>query len=133
MLEAGEIIEEGPPEKLLSNTEGRFYRMHNDQKLDDLTIPISPDFDDDDLPPNFNDLTDLVIFVAKSKTREVNTSFSNTLVAGSGNAATSLGSVIVGSAQKTGEIVFRSKHGPRTIGLASDVEETSAIGRTVQN
>ncbi|KAI6243621.1 hypothetical protein M3Y99_00024100 [Aphelenchoides fujianensis] len=38
VLEAGKIVEEGTPEQLLSNAEGRFYRMYADQKLDALEL-----------------------------------------------------------------------------------------------
>uniref|UniRef100_A0A7E4UUZ1 P-loop containing nucleoside triphosphate hydrolase protein n=1 Tax=Panagrellus redivivus TaxID=6233 RepID=A0A7E4UUZ1_PANRE len=39
VLEAGEIVEEGPPEQLMSNPNGRFWRMYTDQRLD--SVPIS--------------------------------------------------------------------------------------------
>jgi ABC-type glutathione transport system ATPase component len=62
VLEAGEIVEEGPPEALLANVDGRFYRMHQDQKLDEITIPAAlADLDDVDLPPNFAELANLVV------------------------------------------------------------------------
>uniref|UniRef100_A0A1I8A0K1 ABC-type xenobiotic transporter n=1 Tax=Steinernema glaseri TaxID=37863 RepID=A0A1I8A0K1_9BILA len=42
VLEAGEIVEEGTPEELMVKTDGRFYRMYTDQKLDALTLPPFP-------------------------------------------------------------------------------------------
>uniref|UniRef100_A0A915C5Z5 p-glycoprotein 10 n=1 Tax=Parascaris univalens TaxID=6257 RepID=A0A915C5Z5_PARUN len=38
VLEGGEIVEEGTPEDLLEKIDGKFYRMHNDQKLDSLSV-----------------------------------------------------------------------------------------------
>ncbi|VDM24620.1 unnamed protein product [Toxocara canis] len=38
VLEGGEIVEEGSPEDLLAKTDGKFYRMYNDQKLDSLAV-----------------------------------------------------------------------------------------------
>lgn len=36
VLESGQIVEEGSPDKLLANKDGKFYRMYNEQKLDSL-------------------------------------------------------------------------------------------------
>lgn len=37
MLEEGVIVEEGKPEELIRNINGRFFRMYTDQKLDALS------------------------------------------------------------------------------------------------
>ncbi|KAF8385740.1 pgp-10 [Pristionchus pacificus] len=46
VLDGGEIVEEGPPDELLANTNGRFHRMYHDQVLDMLAAavprPMSP-------------------------------------------------------------------------------------------
>ncbi|KAK0405324.1 hypothetical protein QR680_017924 [Steinernema hermaphroditum] len=42
VIESGEIVEEGTPEELMGKTDGRFYRMYTDQKLDALTLPPFP-------------------------------------------------------------------------------------------
>lgn len=41
VLEAGKIIEEGTPEKLLSDESSRFYKLCLDQKLDNLSLSIA--------------------------------------------------------------------------------------------
>ncbi|KAL3990856.1 ABC transporter family protein [Acanthocheilonema viteae] len=38
VLESGQIVEEGSPEELLNNKDGKFHRMYNDQKFDSLTV-----------------------------------------------------------------------------------------------
>uniref|UniRef100_A0A8R1XQZ9 Uncharacterized protein n=1 Tax=Onchocerca volvulus TaxID=6282 RepID=A0A8R1XQZ9_ONCVO len=38
VLETGQIVEEGSPEELLANRDGKFYRMYNDQKFDSLAV-----------------------------------------------------------------------------------------------
>ncbi|KAI6210798.1 Multidrug resistance protein pgp-3 [Aphelenchoides besseyi] len=38
VLDAGFIVEEGTPEQLMANSNGRFYRMYADQKLDALQM-----------------------------------------------------------------------------------------------
>lgn len=38
VLESGRIVEEGSPEDLLNNKDGKFYRMYNDQKFDSLAV-----------------------------------------------------------------------------------------------
>lgn len=41
VLEAGVIVEEGSPEELMANSEGRFFRMYTDQRLDAITqVPV---------------------------------------------------------------------------------------------
>jgi hypothetical protein len=37
-LEAGEIVEEGAPDQLLSDENGRFYKMYMDQRLETMSI-----------------------------------------------------------------------------------------------
>ncbi|MCP9263219.1 Multidrug resistance protein 1 [Dirofilaria immitis] len=38
VLESGQIVEEGSPEELLANRNGKFHRMYNDQKFDSLAV-----------------------------------------------------------------------------------------------
>uniref|UniRef100_A0A1I7VQ25 P-loop containing nucleoside triphosphate hydrolase protein n=1 Tax=Loa loa TaxID=7209 RepID=A0A1I7VQ25_LOALO len=38
VLESGQIVEEGSPEELLADKEGKFHRMYNDQKFDSLAV-----------------------------------------------------------------------------------------------
>ncbi|VDN83771.1 unnamed protein product [Brugia pahangi] len=38
VLESGQIVEEGSPEELLANRDGKFHRMYNDQKFDSLAV-----------------------------------------------------------------------------------------------
>uniref|UniRef100_A0A915PDN2 Uncharacterized protein n=1 Tax=Setaria digitata TaxID=48799 RepID=A0A915PDN2_9BILA len=38
VLESGQIVEEGSPEELLANKDGKFHRMYNDQKFDSLAV-----------------------------------------------------------------------------------------------
>lgn len=42
VLDAGKIVEEGSPEQLIANPEGRFYRMYMDQRLDALKEMLPP-------------------------------------------------------------------------------------------
>lgn len=44
MLEDGVIVEEGKPDELIHNINGRFFRMYTDQRLDALSLvpPLPP-------------------------------------------------------------------------------------------
>lgn len=39
VLESGKIVEEGSPEELLEKKDGKFFKMYNDQKLDNIPVP----------------------------------------------------------------------------------------------
>lgn len=41
VLEAGEIVEEGTPEELMAKSNGKFYRMYTDQRLDAIPFPLA--------------------------------------------------------------------------------------------
>uniref|UniRef100_A0A914V6K7 ABC transporter domain-containing protein n=1 Tax=Plectus sambesii TaxID=2011161 RepID=A0A914V6K7_9BILA len=66
VLEHGEIVEEGPPDELLTNSKGIFYRMYTDQRLIMESFVDEPA--SDKLAPTFS-IADLPMLDVEAKRR----------------------------------------------------------------